>query len=137
VLPVIGVKSARGPNYVVARLADGRLRSVPRSITDLAAEPLAGSADSNGDALRISVRTLLPLAHFLTARLSSLEEIGDARAASGDAGSLDLSRPGRIGAAPNSTSRLEEAFGERQNADRVRCGRHGEKDGGDGGQGAR
>ena len=121
---------------MVVRLPDGRSRSIPRSITDLAVEPSAGTADSNENAMRISVRTLLPLAHFLTARSSSLDEIGDARAASGDVGSPDLSCPARHAAAPNPTSDLEEAFCERQNANRVRRGRHGEEDGGDGGQGA-
>jgi hypothetical protein len=87
--------------------------------------------------MRISVRTLLPLARFLTARSSSLEEIGDACAASGDVGSPDLSCPERNGAAPNPASDLEEAFAERQNADRVRRRRHGEKDGGAGSRGAR
>jgi hypothetical protein len=87
--------------------------------------------------MRISVRTLLPLAHFLTARSSSLEEIGDACAASGDVGSPGLSCPERIGAARNPASGLEEAFAERQNADRMRHRRYGEKDGGAGGQGAR
>jgi hypothetical protein len=120
---------------VMVRLPDGRSRSIPRSITDLAVEPSAGTTDSNKDALRISVRTLLPLAHFLTARPSSLEEIGDACAASGDVGFPDLSCPRRIGAAPNSTAGLEEAFCERQNADCVRRRRHGEKNGGDGDQG--
>jgi hypothetical protein len=120
----------------MVRLADGRLRSIPRSITDLAVEPSVGATDSNKDALRISVRTLLPLAHFLTARFSSLEEIGDARAASGDVGFPDLSCPERIGATPNPAASLEEAFCERQNADRVRRRRHGEKNGGDGYQGA-
>jgi hypothetical protein len=121
----------------MVRLPDGRSRSIPRSITDLAVEPSAGTTDSNQDTLRISVRTLLPLAHFLTARSSSLEETGDACAASGDVGSPDLSCRERTGAAPNPVSGLEEAFCERQNADRVRRSRHGEKDGGDGGQGAR
>ena len=87
--------------------------------------------------MRISVRTLLPLAHFLTARSSSLEEIGDACAVSGDVGSLDLSCPERKGAVPNSTSGLEEAFAERQNADRMRHRRHGEKDGDPDDKGAR
>jgi hypothetical protein len=123
---------------VVVRLPDGRSRSIPKSITDLAVEPLAGTTDSNDEALRISVSTLLPLAHFLTARSFSLEEIGDACAASRDVGSPDLFCPERIGATANPASGLEEAFCERQNADRVRRGRHGEKDGGDGGcQGAR
>ena len=122
---------------MMVRLPYGRSRSIPRSITDLAVEPSAGTTDSNEDALRISVRTLLPLAHFLTARSSSLEEIGDACAASGNVGSPDLSCPERIGATPNPASGLEEAFFERQNADRLRRGRHGEEDGGDGGQGAR
>jgi len=121
----------------MVRLPDGRSRSIPRSITDLALEPSAGLADSTESAVRVSVRTLLPLARFLTARSSSLEEIGDACAASGDIGSLDLACPERIGAAPNPVSGLEEAFAKRQDAVRKRRRRHGEKDGGDGGQGAR
>ncbi len=136
-LPVIGVKSARGPNYVMVRLPDGRSRSIPRSITDLAAEPSARVTDSSENALRISVRTLLPLAHFVTARSSSLAEIGDARATSRDAGSLDPSSPGGIGAESNPASGLEEALCERKSAGGVRRGRDGEEDGGDGGQGAR
>ena len=122
---------------MMVQLADGRLRSIPRLITDLAVEPLARATDSNGDGLRVSVRTLLPLAHFLTARSSSLEEIGDARAASRDAGSLDPSRSGGIGAAPNPASGLEEASRERQNANRMRRRRYDEEDGGDGREGAR
>jgi hypothetical protein len=86
---------------VMVRLPDGRSRSIPRSITDLGVEPSAGTTDSNEDALRISVRTLLPLAYFLTARSSSLEEIGDACAGSGDVGSPDFSCPERIGATAN------------------------------------
>ena len=120
----------------MVRLPDGRSRSISRSITDLSVEPSAGTTDSNKDALRISVRTLLPLAQFLTERSSSLEEIGDACAAPGNVGFPDLSWPKRIGAAPNPAASLEEAFCERQNADRVRRRRHGEKNGGDGGQGA-
>jgi len=87
--------------------------------------------------MRISVRSLLPLAHFLTARSSSLDEIGDARAATGNVASPVLSCPERTGLASNPTPGLEEAPAERQNADRVRRRRHGEKDGGSGGQGAR
>ena len=122
---------------MVVRLPDGRSRSIPRSITDLAVEPSAGTADLNENAMRISVRTLLPLAHFLTARSSSLDEIGDACAVSGDVGSPDLSRLEGIGAARNPASGLEEAFAERQNADRMRHRRYDEKDSGAGGEGAR
>ncbi len=121
----------------MVRLPDGRSRSIPRSITDLALEPSARTVDSTENAVRVSVRTLLPLAHFLTARLSSLEEIGDACAASGDIGSPDLTCSERIGAAPNPASGLDEAFAARQNADRKRPRRHGEKDGGADSQGAR
>ena len=121
----------------MVRLADGRSRSIPRSITDLATEPFEKAADSIEESLRISVRTLLPLAQYLTARSSSLEVIGDARAASQDANSLDPSHPGRIGAASIAASRLEEALPERQTAGRVHRRRHGQTDGGKGHRGAR
>src|ERR1700675_3767268 len=79
VLPIVGLRSARGQKFVMVRLPDGRRRSIPRSITNLAAEPFTQVNDSIEESLRISVRTLLPLAHFLTARSTSLEEIGDER----------------------------------------------------------
>ena len=70
-LPLIPIRSARGPGYVVVELADGRRRSVPRSATDL-----AGPADSkpraDRKAPRISARTLLPLARHVAAGLAAL-----------------------------------------------------------------
>jgi hypothetical protein len=94
----------------MVRLPDGRRRSIPRSITDLAAEPFTQVHDSIEQSLRISVRTLLPLAHFLTARSTSLEEIGDERAASPDADALDHAGSGAVGAESAPAPALEEAL---------------------------
>jgi hypothetical protein len=58
----------------MVRLPDGRLRSIPRSITDLAREPFSQGRDSIEESCRVSVRTLLPLASFL-ARLHQLAPI--------------------------------------------------------------
>jgi len=98
----------------MVRLPDGRRRSIPRSITNLAAEPFTQVNDSIEESLRISVRTLLPLAHFLTARSTSLEEIGDERA---------------VGAESAPAPALEEALRDRQAAVSLRRRRHGQAGG--------
>jgi hypothetical protein len=113
----------------MVRLPDGRRRSIPRSITDLAAEPFTQVHDSIEQSLRISVRTLLPLAHFLTARSTSLEEIGDERAASPDADALDHAGSGSICAESTAAPTLEEALRDRQAAGSLRRRRHGQADG--------
>ena len=131
VLPIVSLRSARGPKFIMVRLPDGRRRSIPRSITDLAGEPFSnGLDDSIEESLRISVRTLLPLAHFLTARSSSLEETGDERAASPDADPLDYSGSGSRCAGSASASAVEMASGGGQKAVGVRRRRHGQADGG-------
>ena len=129
VLPIVGLRSARGPKFVMVRLPDGRRRSIPRSITNLAAEPFTQVNDSIEESLRISVRTLLPLAHFLTARSTSLEEIGDERAASPDADALDHAGSGAVGAESAPAPALEEALRDRQAAGSLRCRRHGQAGG--------
>jgi hypothetical protein len=113
----------------MVRLPDGRRRSIPRSITNLATEPFTQVHDSVEQSLRISVRTLLPLAHFLTARSTSLEEIGDERAASPDADALDHAGSGAVGAESAPAPALEEALRDRQAAGSLRRRRHGQADG--------
>jgi hypothetical protein len=113
----------------MVRLPDGRRRSIPRSITNLAAEPFTQVNDSIEESLRISVRTLLPLAHFLTARSTSLEEIGDERAACPDADALDHAGSGAVGAESAPAPALEEALRDRQAAVSLRCRRHGQAGG--------
>jgi hypothetical protein len=71
-LPVVSLRSARGPAFLVVGLADGRRRSVRRSATDLAANA-ASSASPEVKAL-VSVHILLPLAHHLRVMLTSSEE---------------------------------------------------------------
>jgi hypothetical protein len=136
VLPIVGLRSARGPKFVMVRLPDGRRRSIPRSITNLATEPFTQVHDSVEQSLRISVRTLLPLAHFLTARSTSLEEIGDERAVSPDADALDHAGSGAVGAESTPAPALEEALRDRQAAGSLRRRRHGQADGGKRSRGA-
>jgi hypothetical protein len=63
---------------VVVCLPDGRQRSILRSITDLGSEPFPEGRDSVDQSLRVSVRTLLPLARILAARPLSAEGICNA-----------------------------------------------------------
>jgi hypothetical protein len=78
-LRLVSLRSARGPAYVVVALSDGRRRSLRRSLTDLAgaagAAPLAPAISLRND-LRISARTLLPLARHIVAGLATpIEEV--------------------------------------------------------------
>ena len=114
VLPVLAMRSARGPKFVLVSLPDGRKRSIPRSITDLGREPFRNHHDSIEESLRISVRTLLPLAHFLAARSSAPEGNGDERAASLDADASDSSGAQAIGIGAAAAAAVEGTFGERQ-----------------------
>jgi hypothetical protein len=131
VLPLVGLRSARGPKFVVVRLPDGRRRSIPRSMTDLAGEPFQKAHDSIEESLRISVRTLLPLADYLAARSYSLEETGDERAASPDAARIDCSGSESRCAGSTSASAVEGSFQDRQGAVGVRRRRHSQADGGE------
>ncbi|PVE21005.1 hypothetical protein DC522_29075 [Microvirga sp. KLBC 81] len=70
---LVSVHSARGPSFVVIALPDGRRRSVRRSITDLAG---ATSTNRSDAALRVSVRTLLPLAQHLAAIITASAQEG-------------------------------------------------------------
>ena len=76
-LPVVSTRSGRGPRFVVVQLPDGRTRSLLRSITDLEMEHSSAGQDSPEQSLRVSVRTLLPLARLLAARSPSQEGTGD------------------------------------------------------------
>ncbi len=76
-LPVVSTRSGRGPRFVVVLLSDGRTRSLLRSITDLEMEHSPAGQDPPEQSLRVSVRTLLPLARLLAARSPSQEGTGD------------------------------------------------------------
>lgn len=75
--PVVSCRSGRGPRFIVVQLPDGRRRSVLRSITDLEMEHSPAGRDSSEQSLRVSVRTLLPLARLLAARSPSQEGTDD------------------------------------------------------------
>jgi hypothetical protein len=110
-------------------LPDGRRRSILRSITDLAVETFGQTHDSIEESLRVSVRTLLPLARFLALRSPSFEEIGDEHVARLDADTLDEPRSG-IGSVDSSpTPTVGEPLRGRQDADGVRRRRYGQTDG--------
>ncbi|WP_446721537.1 DUF5372 family protein [Methylobacterium sp. DCY52] len=71
-LPVLTIRSGRGPTFLVVALPDGRRRSIRRASTDLAREPTRD--DSAAQPSRVSARTLLPLAHHLSALLTLCEQ---------------------------------------------------------------
>ena len=77
----------------MVRLPDGRRRSISRSITDLGSEPIPEGRDSVDQSLRVSVRTLLPLARLLAARPPSAEGVCDGCVSSFDA---DTKSDGKI-----------------------------------------
>jgi hypothetical protein len=121
----------------MVRLPDGRRRSIPRSITDLAREPFPRGQDSIEEGCRISVRTLLPLASFLAARLPLLEGIGYDCAASSGPDALAESSPDAIGVDSPSAPAVAEPAGKQKEPDRVDPRRHGEADGRERTKGAR
>jgi len=106
-------------------------------MTDLAREPFSQGRDSIEESSRISVRTLLPLASFLTARLPLLEGIGDDCAASLGPDALDESRSDTNGIGSHSTPTLAESAGRQQEPDCVDPRQYGETDGRDRSRGAR
>jgi hypothetical protein len=73
-LELVSLACARGPEFVVVVLADGRRRLVRRSVTDLDRPGTTGPAGP-----RISVRTLLPLARHLRCMVAASEEAPHAR----------------------------------------------------------
>ncbi len=123
------MRSARGPKFVLVRLPDGRRRSIPRSITDLAKEPFQNRHDSIEESLRVSVRTLLPLAHFLAARPSALEGNGDESAASPHADAADSSNAQVVGLGEATAPAVERNLRVREDAARLHHRRDGQAQG--------
>jgi hypothetical protein len=128
--PVIAERSSRGPRFLVVRLPDGRKRSLLRSITDLegGAEPFPNGHDSVEESLRVSVRTLLPLAHFLASRSASVEGSGNDHASSSvakgkepDSTELDLG--------VETSSSVDGPLGDRAPPSGVDCRGHGQENG--------
>jgi hypothetical protein len=89
------------------------------------------------ESCRISVRTLLPLASFLAARLPLLEGGGDDCAASSGPDPLGESDPDTIGIESPSATTLAEPPGRQQEPDRVDPRGHCEADGRERSRGAR
>ena len=69
--PLIRIDSPRGKNNVVILLPTGRRRSVPRAATDLD----ASASPSSSTLPRISVRTILPLAHRIQVHMRNRVEV--------------------------------------------------------------
>jgi hypothetical protein len=72
--------SPRGNSSVTIQLPNGQRRVVPRSVTNLDANEFSESAV--GDLPIISVRTILPVARFVQAKLRATEEEKDGRSSS-------------------------------------------------------
>jgi len=72
-LELLSRHSARGPDFVVVRLPDGRRRSIRRSVTDLAA-PSPEEQGASKSLARINARTLLTLMHHLNSTFASRTE---------------------------------------------------------------
>jgi hypothetical protein len=68
---LISLASLHDPGSVTIALEDGRCRSVRRAATDLDPAP---APRPGPDVPRISVRTLLPLAHYVRGLLSTCDE---------------------------------------------------------------
>lgn len=71
-LKLVTEHCSKGKAYVSVSLPDGRHRAIPRSATNLREEPTPQTSDR--PLSRISVRTILPLAHFIQSKVHSLEE---------------------------------------------------------------
>ena len=69
-LPLLRVHSARSKARLVVRLPDGRVRWIPRAITDLDASAVAAPPQA-----LIAVPTLLPLAQLVCAMLMGKEDM--------------------------------------------------------------
>lgn len=72
-LTVLPERSGRGPAFVVVALPDGRKRSIRIASTDLG-RPSNGTDTAPSKLPRVSVRTLIPLTQYLSAKLSILAE---------------------------------------------------------------
>jgi hypothetical protein len=128
VLPVVALRSGRGPRFVVVRLPDGRRRSILRSITDLGSEPFPEGRDSVDQSLRVSVRTLLPLARILAARPLSAEGICDASVSFVDADAPTGSDRKITTGGSNSGGTLGGVTSGSQDAGRLDCREYDEAD---------
>jgi hypothetical protein len=126
VLPVVALRSGRGPRFVVVRLPDGRRRSILRSITDLGSEPFPEGRDSVDQSLRVSVRTLLPLARILAAR--PLSGICDASVSFADADAPTGSDRKITSDGSNSGGTLGGVTSGSQDAGRLDCREYDEAD---------
>jgi hypothetical protein len=71
---LVSMHSARGASFVVIALPDGRRRSIRRSITDLAAASHGEHPGTTDETLRVSIRTLLPLAQHLATMITASEQ---------------------------------------------------------------
>jgi hypothetical protein len=128
-LPVLSLKPARGARFVTVQLPDGRRRSILRSVTDLATEPSPQDLDSTEEGLRVSVRTLLPLARLLAALRPLIEENGDDGATSFDATASNGSGPRIPSGGPEVSTTVEGVVGQRSKPGRVDRRRHGDTHG--------
>ena len=128
--PVVAERSSRGPGFLVVRLPDGRKRSLLRSITDLGggAEPFPKGQDSLEESLRVSVRTLLPLAHFLASRSASVEGSGNDHASSSVAKGKEPN-PTDHGLGVETSSSVDGPLGDRAPPSGVDCCGHGQANG--------
>jgi hypothetical protein len=119
---LVSVHSARGPSFVVIALPDGRRRSVRRSITDLVG---ADSTNRLGEALRVSVRTLLPLAQHLATMItaSAQKVIGNGQTLSLEPGDRFPNRAAPEPLQERPASTVVEPPGRDPDADGSACGR--------------
>jgi len=113
---------------MVVRLPDGRRRSILRSITDLGSEPFPEGRDSVDQSLRVSVRTLLPLARILAARPLSAEGICDASVSFVDADAPTRSGRKITSGGPHSGGTLGSVTSGSQDAGRLDCREYDEAD---------
>jgi hypothetical protein len=67
---LVSMHSPRGESFVVIALPDGRRRSIRRSLTDLAAASHSEHPGTVDETLRVSIRTLLPLAQHLATMIT-------------------------------------------------------------------
>ena len=73
---LVSMHSPRGASFVVIALPDGRRRSIRRSITDLAAASHGEHPGTADETLRVSIRTLLPLAQHLATMMTASAQKG-------------------------------------------------------------
>ena len=67
--PLVSLQAMRGQGYLVFELPDGRHRTIRKASTDIGASAAQCHCLEDADLPRVSVRTLVPLAHHLRAKL--------------------------------------------------------------------